>query len=97
MNRQDWSTGAGHTATEDVFWNTDGDGALYSRQWGTGYVVGTSGGLGTITTLDDGPFSDEAEGTAPEDYTEGLGDGASLYPLSLFEDQLARRLDVSPQ
>ena len=97
VNRQDWSTGAGHTATEDAFWNTGGSGALVSRQWGTGYVVGTSGALDTVTTLNDGPFSDEAEGTAPEDYTEGLGDGDTLFPTSLFEDQLARRLDVAPE
>ncbi len=94
VNRQDWSSGAGHTATESVFWNSDGDGTLVSRQWGVGYVIGTSGDLTPITTLDDGPFNDEAEGTEPEDFIEGLGEGDSLDPPSLFEDQLQRRLSV---
>ncbi|MGM0575365.1 MAG: glycosyl hydrolase family 28-related protein [Myxococcota bacterium] len=88
VNRRDWSSGAGHTATENVFWNTTGPGALHSRQYGDGYVVGTGPDLLVLTSLD----AAEAAGTAPEDYTEGLGAAAALEPQSLYEDQLARRL-----
>ena len=34
----------------------------------------------------------DSAGTAPEDYTEGLDEGETLNPQSLYEDQLARRL-----
>ena len=91
VNRKDWSSGAGHTATENVFWNNKGSGELFSRQFAMGYVIGTSGGLTTYTSMSGG-WSGEAEGTQPEDYTEGLGIGAGLIPQSLFDDQLARRL-----
>ena len=33
-----------------------------------------------------------AQGTAPEDWSEGLGQGATLVPQSLFDDMLSRRL-----
>jgi hypothetical protein len=91
VNRKDWSSGAGHTATENVFWNNKGTGELFSRQFAMGYVIGTSGGLTTYTSMSGG-WSGEAEGTEPEDYTEGLGAGAGLLPQSLFDDQLARRI-----
>jgi hypothetical protein len=32
------------------------------------------------------------EGTAPEDWREGIGAGARLEPESLYENQLERRL-----
>ena len=92
VNRGAESSGAGHTATEDVFWNLSGSGLLVSRQWSTGYVIGTAPELEVITALDDGPFSEEASGTEPEDWVEGVGVGAWLEPASLYEDQLARRL-----
>jgi hypothetical protein len=88
VNRLFWSSGAGHTATESVFWNMRGEGALNSLQYGRGYVVGTDG-LSVRTEVSE--VYDSA-GTAPEDWTEGLERGADLEPRSLYEDQLQRRL-----
>lgn len=87
-NRNDWSTGAGHTATENVFWNTAGGGKVFSRQWGAGHVIGTAPTLEVVTALE----GEAATGTAPEDHTEGLGQAATLDPPSLYEAQLERRL-----
>ncbi len=87
-NRQDWSSGAGVTVTQSAYWNTSGGGLLRSWQYGWGYVIGTEGMIVT-TGLGAGPA---AEGTAPEDFVEGLNTGSLLDPQSLYEDQLARRL-----
>jgi hypothetical protein len=88
VNRLTYSTGAGHTATDSVFWNLQGSGSLTSHQFGRGYVIGTD--LSNVTTevLD----IYESLGTAPEDFREGIGAATTLEPPSLFEDQLARRL-----
>ena len=88
-NRGSESTYAGHTGTLDVMWSSSGKGRLISRQFGYGYVVGTRE-IQVVTTLQ-GIVLD-GDGTAPEDYTEGLDKGATLEPQSLYEDQLARRL-----
>lgn len=86
-NRRDESSGAGHTSTENVFWNTRGNGKIRSYQYGVGYVIGTSG-VSVSTSLLNVP----AEGTAPEDYVEGAGSGMTLEPHSIYEDQRSRRL-----
>ncbi len=91
VNRQQWSTGAGLTSTQNVFWNNLGSGKIYSRQFAWGYVIGTQGALAVVTGLT-GLGTDEAQGSAPEDWVEGLGAGAVLVPASLFQDQLERRL-----
>lgn len=89
INREDWSSGAGHTGTENVVYNVSGDGGIVrSRQWGWGYVVGTSPEVDVITDLD----GTGAAGTAPPDWVEGPGLADGLEPPSLYEDQLARRL-----
>lgn len=87
-NRGTESSGAGHSATQNVFWNTSGDGHITSYQYGLGYVIGTQD-LSVYTTVYDVL---DSEGTAPEDYTEGLNEGADLVPASLYEDQLEKRL-----
>ena len=87
-NRRTESSGAGHSATEDVFWNTSGTGYITSYQYGLGYVIGTEG-VTVLTTVYDVL---DSTGTAPEDYTEGLGEGDELVPASLYEDQLSRRI-----
>jgi hypothetical protein len=92
VNRQDWSTGAGHTATQNVFWNNGGTGRLVSRQYGQGYVIGSEPELEIATTLTTGLGNKEAAGTSPEDYTEGLGLGETLEPTSLFDAQLGLRI-----
>ncbi len=92
VNRRTFSSGAGHTATETAFWNLRGAGAVTSLQFGLGYVIGTGPELTVVTGLDRGGLFAEASGTTPEDWTEGLGEGGTLEPQSLFEDQLMRRL-----
>ena len=88
VNRGDWSSGAGHTATENVFWRLRGKGQLQSYQFGVGYVIGTGADLQVWTKLS----ASTAKGTAPEDYREGLGLAQTLEPKSLYQAQLAARL-----
>jgi len=100
VNRRDESTGAGHTATECVFWNPRGAGVLRSFQFGAGYVVGPASTLEiqVVPTAAPEGFEELWEalspwvGAAPDDWLEGVGRGADLVPSSLYEDQLARRL-----
>ncbi len=87
-NRKNESSGAGHTSTQCVFWNTDGRGVLRSFQYGTGYVIGTED-IRVDVSLANGP----AQGTAPADHVEGEGQGGRLVPESLYEDQLEGRID----
>jgi hypothetical protein len=88
VNRLFFSSGAGHSATENVFWNLQGEGVLASLQFGNGYVIGTAGITVDVTFYD----AFESTGTAPEDFTEGIDQAESLIPQSLFEDQLGKRL-----
>jgi hypothetical protein len=88
-NRNDYSSGAGHSATQDVFWNVRGPGEITSLQYGLGYVIGT--GEDTAIDVEVWDIYDSA-GTAPEDYTEGIGEAETLSPQSLYDDQLQRRL-----
>ena len=87
-NRMHWSSGAGHSATQCVFWNTRGTGSLESLQYGLGYVIGTED-LDVRTEVLD--VFDSA-GTSPEDWVEGLNEGDELWPPSLYEEQRLRRL-----
>lgn len=94
------STAAKHmyTTTESVIWNAtglsaDSEGILVlSKQYGNGYVIGTSGAVSSVKTQ---PVAGVQSGieydTSPEDWVEGEGMGATLVPQSLYEDQLARR------
>jgi hypothetical protein len=78
----------GHSTTESVFWNTYGEGsgtAVESRQWGWGYVIGTSGTRSAVSR-------GTADNTAPEDFLEGVGTGAALEPESLYQDQFLKRM-----
>jgi hypothetical protein len=83
----------GHTTTESVFWNTYGQGskskAVVSRQWGWGYVIGTSGPVSAVEL-------GTADNTAPEDFLEGEGQGDTLEPQSLYLDQFAARQAREP-
>ena len=87
VNRDDESTGAGHTGTENVLWNLSGKGLVRSMQFKTGYVIGTQG----LYPVTESPLP-MGQGTAPVDWIEGLDRGGDLEPASLYEDQLARRL-----
>jgi hypothetical protein len=90
-NRQGESSGAGHSATQNVWWNIRGGGYLRSLQYGDGYIIGTDG-MDVHVDPAEWDWNDSGEGTAPEDWTEGLDEGTTLEPASLYEDQLRRRL-----
>jgi hypothetical protein len=87
-NRGGYSSGAGHAATQCVFWNVRGKGTIRSLQFGRGYVIGTAGETRVQTDLRD----PRGQGTAPADWAEGLGKAGTLDPASLYEDQRKRRL-----
>ena len=93
-NRGDWSSGAGHTATETVLWNTRGMGNALIRSftYGQGYVVGTEA-IGLYVETDTG-LSTLHLGTAPVDYTEFVNGARYLRPQSLYESQRSRRLGL---
>ncbi|HYW95114.1 MAG TPA: glycosyl hydrolase, partial [Bacteroidales bacterium] len=91
----------GYSSTQSVFYNTTGlafhegrDFIVDSRQFGWGYVIGTSGTADRVK-LD--PVSGTQNGysfdTSPKDFLEGEGLGESLTPTSLYLDQLDRRLN----
>lgn len=103
VNRRNYSSGAGTCATQTVFWNLRGEpglgglnnNALLSYQHGTGYVIGTQH-MDVQTEI---PFIDltgRSLYSAPDDYVELVDEGHLLEPSSLFEDQLARRLQQQP-
>ncbi len=90
----------GYSGTQSVFYNTRGEAwhqgknfIIDSRQFGRGYVIGTSGPADGVN-LD--PVSGSLNGysfdTSPKDFLEGQGRGEGLTPASLYRDQLARRL-----
>ena len=90
VNRNAYSSGAGHSATQSAIWNPDGDGVIRSRQYGHGYVIGPHDDL-TIETSIGGA---DGKGSEPEDFVEPIPADAPgpLTPASLYDDQLARRL-----
>lgn len=92
VNRHGESTGAGITATRSVFWNTSGTGLLRSFQGGDGWVIGTGPELVVQTDLATPDLLRGPVGTEPADGVEGIGEGATLVPVSLYEDQRRRRL-----
>jgi hypothetical protein len=89
----------GVTTSQTVFWNTNGiayqNGShiIDSRQHGYGYIIGTRGpayNVKTTPTVMSSKYG--SPDTAPEDFREGINNGANLEPRSLYYDQLARRL-----
>jgi hypothetical protein len=94
----------GHTTTETVIWNTRGEkyktdihyaiGRYFivdSNQYGRGYVIGTRGPASDIRVDADARWGLFGEDATPE-CVEGVGQGATLEPQSLYRDQLSRRL-----
>jgi hypothetical protein len=88
------TTEHGQTTSQSVFWNVRGERAyprlpvplaVVSQQYGWGYVIGTSGACAGVALA-------SGRGTEPIDFAEGLGEGATLDPQSLYEDQLRQRL-----
>jgi len=80
------SSGAGHTVTESVFWNTRGTGQVQSWQYGDGFVIGTES---IAVTTKPGPSL--STGAAPQDTVQGVGQGKELRPKSLYKNQLLLR------
>lgn len=79
-----------------VFWNLLGlahpeprafGHVVESEQFGWGNIIGTRGPVSGILRPRRTP-----EQTDPVDHVEGEGRGEFLQPLSLYEDQLRRRL-----
>ncbi|MCC5806785.1 MAG: DNRLRE domain-containing protein [Opitutales bacterium] len=84
----------GLTATHSVFWNLEGLRYLSGRpfiveseQFAYGYVIGTRGPAPAVSL----PRA-QGDRTDPVDHKEGVGKGDDLWPVSLFQDQRARRL-----
>lgn len=83
----------GLSTAHGVYWNTSGSGTAYpdklvaTEQGRYGYVIGTSGTVDAVTTKDP-----SLHNTAPADHIEGVGLGKTLFPPSLYRDQLQRRL-----
>ena len=87
------TTGHGLSSAHGVYWNTTGSGTAYpdklvvTEQGRYGYVIGTSGTVAAVTTKDPALHN-----TAPADHIEGVGLGRTLFPVSIYQDQLERRL-----
>ena len=103
VNRGVTSSGAGFTATQHVYWRTRvvtnharADGcAVESAQWGNGYLIGSSSATGEMARLCPTSFSNSTWASLdlgdPQDFVEGEGEGATLWPISLYAAQLAER------
>jgi len=83
----------GVTTTQSVFWNNlgiayrpDAPYIIRSDQFGWGYVIGTRGPAPAVHAAAASPR------TLPGDFVEGVGEGETLIPRSLYLDQLERRL-----
>jgi len=95
------SMGAMHmySTTQSVFWNTIGikkhnasNYLIDSRQFGYGYIIGTSGKSSAVLTTPVSGTKGKIEfNTGPEDFTEGITKGETLIPQSLYRDQLDKR------
>jgi mannan endo-1,4-beta-mannosidase len=90
----------GYPSTQSVFYNTYGENyhvnknyIIDSRQFDWGIVSGTSGPFNQVkTTPVSGTQGGYTYNTAPEDYVEGIGRGSDLRPVSLYKDQMKRRM-----
>lgn len=85
----------GISAAHSVFWNTEGtgtvaDAVVKSEQARYGYIIGTRGNRSNAQILNTQPSKH-----GPLDHLEGAGQGATLVPFSLFQDQRARRLGAA--
>jgi hypothetical protein len=88
----------GITAVHSVYWNTRGEGTtracvVHSYQARYGYVIGTQGPVSTVRTNRENPNTPDGI-CDPEDHVEGVGQGETLEPASLYLDQVQRRYPV---
>ncbi|MFA5689762.1 MAG: DNRLRE domain-containing protein [Kiritimatiellales bacterium] len=80
------------TSAHSVFWNIEGTGSgvsyvVRTEQSRYGYAIGTRGNRSGVER----PTAGGAK-CNPPDHVEGVGQGNTLEPFSLYEDQLVRRL-----
>ncbi len=67
--------------------------AIETAQYAWGYAIGTSGPGNAVSTRSiTNSYWSTLDPGAPTDYTEGVGRGDTLFPGSLYEEQLRRRL-----
>lgn len=91
----------GYSSSQSVFYNTTGeayhpgkDYIIESRQYGDGYIIGTSGeAYNAVIDPAEGIINGYYYNTYPRDFMEGIGRGEYLEPRSLFLDQLERRME----
>ena len=103
VNRGTTSTGAGFTATQQVFWGTHVTAfhptargcAIESAQWGYGYLIGSSGVHGAMPHLCPTSFTNSTwaalDQGAPSDVVEGEDMADTLTPHSLHQAMLDLR------
>jgi hypothetical protein len=80
------------TSAHGVYWNIEGKASgqtyvVHSQQSRYGYVIGTRGAVTTVKT--DGTSVTK---TNPVDHVEGVAQGTTLSPFSLYREQRRRRL-----
>lgn len=86
------NTSSAHT----VIWNTEClsnsycSFAVWSMQAKYGYVIGTKGAVSAVRT--DGAYPERTSISDPVDYVEGVGEGDTLSPASLYLDQRFKRI-----
>jgi hypothetical protein len=85
------------TTAHSVYWNLEGRGSgnqaiVRSEQARYGYVIGTRGSRSRVELPRIAPAA-----TDPIDHVEGVGEGDTLEPFSLYRDQLARRFGSAVQ
>lgn len=89
------------TATHTAYWNISSGGSLslsvWTQQARYGYAIGTSGTASAVNTNEAPGSAGTAAITNPVDITEGIGQGSTLSPQSLYLDQLQRRLLITNQ
>jgi len=87
------TTGHALSSAHGGYWNLRGAGTQYpgklvtTEQGRYGYVIGTSGDVDSVIA-----FERASVDTAPDDHVEGEGLGKTLYPPSLYLDQLEKRV-----
>jgi hypothetical protein len=90
----------GHSSSQSVFYNSVGEAyhptrsyIVESRQYKWGYIIGTSGEADQVKT---DPVSGIQGGysydSSPRDFVEGVSQGSDLRPVSLYLDQLHKRM-----
>jgi hypothetical protein len=93
------------TAAHTLYWNTEGLGAgvkgikdvIRTTQARYGYVIGTRGTRTSVGNAANNSTADSIlKKTAPLDSVEGVGQGATLSPASIWQDQFRRRSATPP-